>query len=136
MSAGYSGTPLVKKLGLKPGMSCVALDAPPGYRDLLVDPPPALTWDADAGPELDFVHLFVRDPEGLRDRLAELRGRIAANGMIWVSWPKKRTGVPAGLDGNDVRSAGLAAGLVDVKVCAVDETWSGLKFVIRVKDRG
>lgn len=135
MTAGYSGTPLVKKLGLKTGMTCAAVEAPADYLDLLGDSPEELVWKDPSASDLDFVHLFVRDGGGLRERLAELRERIAQDGMIWVSWPKKRPRVPALVDGNDVRSQGLAAGLVDVKVCAVDETWSGLKFVIPVKDR-
>ena len=135
MTAGYSGTPLVKKLGLKPGMACAAVEAPADYQDLLVDPPEDLVWKDRSASDLDFVHLFVRDGEGLRERLADLRERIARDGMIWVSWPKGRPRVPALVDNNDVRAAGLAAGLVDVKICAVDETWSGLKFVIPVKDR-
>lgn len=135
MPAGYSGTPLARKLGLKPGMTCAVLDPPPGYHDLLADPPEGLTWTDGAADGLDFVHLFVREGDGLRDRMTGLRGRIARDGMIWVSWPKKRAGVPTAIDGNRVRAEGLAAGLVDVKVCAVDDTWSGLKFVIRKADR-
>lgn len=135
MPAGYSGTPLVRKLGLKPGMTCAVLDPPPGYDDLLADPPEGLTWTDGAADGLDFVHLFARESDGLRERMAVLRGRIARDGMIWVSWPKKRPGVPTAIDENRVRAEGLAAGLVDVKVCAVDDTWSGLKFVIRKADR-
>jgi hypothetical protein len=135
MPAGYSGTPLVRKLGLKPGMTCAVLDPPPGYHDLLADPPEGLTWTDGAVGGLDFVHLFVREGDGVRERMAALRERIVPDGMIWVSWPKNRPGVPSAIDGNRVRAEGLAAGLVDVKVCAVDDTWSGLKFVIRKADR-
>lgn len=81
-------------------------------------------------PLWDFVHLFVREADGLESRLAALRKRIHPAGMIWVSWPKKASGVPTDVNGNVVRDAGLGAGLVDIKICAVDEIWSGLKFVI------
>ena len=84
---------------------------------------------------LDFVHLFVKKAVPLERQLKSLRKKIAPAGMIWVSWPKKSSGVETEIDGNEVREIGLRFRLVDVKVCAVDETWSGLKFVIRVEDR-
>lgn len=130
MPAGYSGTPLFKKLGLKPGMTCQALDAPADYDDLLVGLPEDVRFGSRPRDPLDFVHIFVRKADGLQDRLIKLRLRIAPTGMIWVSWPKKASGVETDVNGNVVRDAGLGAGLVDIKVCAVDETWSGLKFVI------
>jgi hypothetical protein len=129
MPAGYSGTPLFKKLGLKPGMTCQALDPPDDYADLMAGLPQDVRFGAPRGP-LDFVHIFVREADGLQDRLTRLRLQIAPNGMIWVSWPKKASGVETDVTGNVVRDAGLGAGLVDIKVCAVDDTWSGLKFVI------
>lgn len=135
MTAGHSGTPLVRKLGLKPGMTCTVVDPPSGYHELLQDPPEGLTWVDSGGDGLDFVHLFTREADGLRERLAGLRERIARQGMIWVSWPRKGKGTPSSIDENRVRDEGLAAGMVDVKVCAVDDTWSGLKFVIRTADR-
>jgi hypothetical protein len=147
MTSGYSGTPLVRKLGIREGMTCAFLDAPVHYRTLLTGLPEnltiigkgavagdgAVTGDRAAG--LDFVHLFVDRADGLMERLRGLRARIVANGIIWVSWPKKASGVATDVTESVVREAGLAASLVDVKICAVDETWSGLKFVIRRSDR-
>lgn len=130
MAAGYSGTPLFKKLGLKPGMTCEALDPPEYYDDLVTGLPADVRFAHRSKATLDFVHLFVREADGLESRLAALRKRIHPAGMIWVSWPKKTSGVPTDVNGNVVRDAGLGAGLVDIKICAVDEIWSGLKFVI------
>jgi hypothetical protein len=135
MSAGYSGTPLVRKLGIKPGMACAVQDPPDGYRGLLEGLPDEVTFRDPPGEDLDFVHVFVTERRDLPDHLARFRTAIVQNGMIWVSWPKKASGVETDLTEDVVREIGLAAGLVDVKVCAVDETWSGLKFVIRKKDR-
>ena len=135
MSAGYSGTPLVRKLGIKPGMTCAVVDAPAHYWELLPDRPSDLrVVDASVG-DVDFVHLFVRAQAGLPERLRELRGAIAQDGMIWVSWPKKTARVPTDVTEEVVRQVALAVGLVDVKVCAVDDVWSGLKLVIRRADR-
>ncbi len=135
VSAGYSGTPLVRKLGLKPGMTCALLDAPSHYWELLLDRPSDLrVVDASVG-HVDFVHVFVRERTGLPERLRELRGAIAQDGMIWVSWPKQAARVPTDVTEEVVRQAALSVGLVDVKVCAVDDVWSGLKLVIRRADR-
>ncbi len=128
--AGYSGTPLARKLGIKADMTCAAIDAPPEYEALLDGLPDGVRFDTDVRGPLDFVHVFVDKAAGLGPRLTALRDSIAPNGMIWVSWPKKASGVKTDVNGNVVRDAGLGAGLVDIKVCAVDETWSGLKFVI------
>jgi len=133
--AGYSATPLVRKLGLKPGMACAVLHPPDGYWDLLEGLPEGLDFREPAGEDLDFVHVFVRERRHLSDHLERFRNAIVQNGMIWVSWPKKASGVESDLTEDVVRQIGLSAGLVDVKVCAVDETWSGHKFVIRKKDR-
>jgi hypothetical protein len=135
MTAGYSGTPLVRKLGIRQGMTCAFLDAPVHYRKLLTGLPDELTIANDDSAGLDFVHLFVDRADGLMQRLRGLRDRIVPNGMIWVSWPKKTSGVATDVTETVVREAGLAASLVDVKICAVDETWSGLKFVIRRSER-
>jgi hypothetical protein len=135
VAAGYSGTPLVKKLGIKGGMTCAVMNPPENYWDLLVGLPDDLTVADASSTGLDFAHLFVQEREGLGERLGMLRGRIAQDGMLWVSWPKKASKVQTDLTEDVVRQAGLSAGLVDVKVCAVDEVWSGLKFVIRRADR-
>lgn len=135
MATGYSGTPLVQKLGIKPAMKCAVLDPPEHYRDLLANLPGDLTFVDASSAGLDFVHLFVQERASLGERLLRLRSSIAKDGMIWVSWPKKSSGVKTDLTEDAIREAALSVGLVDVKVCAVDEVWSGLKLVIRKADR-
>jgi hypothetical protein len=135
MAAGYSGTPLVRKLGIREGMTCAPVDPPDHYWELLVGLPEDVTVVDAATAGVDFVHLFVREKKDLRTRLRRLRSAIAQNGMIWVSWPKQASKVATDVTGDVVRQAGLSAGLVDVKVCAVDDVWSGLKFVIPKADR-
>lgn len=138
--SGYSGTPLMKKLGAKPGMAALYVSVP-GTIPSLRDWPDWGRRDRDDDPAgagngpYDYIHIFETDRSRLESALPELKAALAPTGMIWVSWPKKTAKVETTLDGNVVRSLGLAAGLVDIKVCAVDETWSGLKFVIPVKDR-
>jgi hypothetical protein len=134
MVAGYSGTPLVKKLGIKPGDAIAIIDAPENYWDLLGELPKGVTVE-NGGTGLNFIHVFVTEAAALAARIDSLRQRIKPNGMIWVSWPKKAAKVPIDLNENVVREIALAQGLVDVKVAAIDEKWSGLKLVIRVKDR-
>jgi hypothetical protein len=133
--AGYSGTPLVKKLGYKPGMRAHVVSAPKHYRELLGDVPADVEFLARAAADLDLVHLFVRSRADLSKAFPPLAPLLKPAGMLWVSWPKKTSKLVGDLGENEVRAIGLAAGLVDVKVCAVDEDWSGLKFVRRVKDR-
>lgn len=135
MTAGYSGTPLVRKLGIKAGMRCAVLNPPSNYWELLPGLPDDLTIIDDSDASADFIHLFVREREGLSDRLRRLRGSIAPDGMVWVSWPKRAAKIPTDLKEDVIREDALAAGLVDVKVCAVDDVWSGLKLVIRRSDR-
>jgi len=132
--AGYSGTPLIKKLGIKPGSNVVFVNAPSGYTAAL-DLPPDVITNPRSGKPLDFAQLFVKNESELRRKFSSYAERLNASGMLWVSWPKKNSGVATDLSENVVRDIGLAAGLVDVKVCAVDEVWSGLKFVFRLKDR-
>ena len=134
--AGYTGKPIVQKLGLKPGF-CVFVDGlSVPYRDIVGELPAGLRMVSTARPPLDAVHLFAAEARGLATKLRRYRTAIAPDGMIWVSWPKKSSGVATDLDDRVVREAGLALGLVDIKVCAVDAVWSGLKFVIPVKERG
>lgn len=133
--AGYSGTPLVKKLGIKPGHRMWSFGAPDGYEALLGALPDGARPAGKGETEIEFLHVFATTRETLERGLAEARRRMAEDGMVWLSWPKKASGVATELDGNVVREIGLGAGLVDIKVCAVDETWSGLKFVIPVADR-
>ena len=132
-SFGYSGTPLVDKLGIKSGARLLLVSEPKDFARLLGGLPEG-SRVASRG-ALDFVMLFVKSQSDLRKRFARLRDRLESNGMLWVAWPKKTSGVETDLTEGVVRVFGLESGLVDVKVCAVDNTWSGLKFVRRLKDR-
>ena len=132
--AGYSGTPLVKKLGIKPGFNIAFVNAPSGYANEL-ELPANVTINSRSGKPLDFVQLFVKSEKELKTKFSEYAKRLNASGMIWVSWPKKSSGVMTDVSEGIVRAIGLAAGLVDVKICAVDDVWSGLKFVFRLQDR-
>lgn len=132
---GYSGTPLYKKLGFKPGLKIIALNAPQNYSSLFEDAPFPLPMQGDTAEKADIVHWFLTEQAELKLRLAEVIKLIPKNGAIWFSWPKKSSGKPTDLDENTIRNTILEAGLVDVKVCAIDEIWSGLKVVYRLKDR-
>ena len=125
--AGYSGTPLVKKLGIKPGARVQFLNTPGGF-DISELAAEAKTVRAG---DVDFALLFVKSASELKKALAPLLQRVAGGGMAWVAWPKKTSGVATDLTENVVREIGLPLGWVDVKVCAIDETWSGLKFYRR-----
>jgi hypothetical protein len=128
--AGYSDKAVAQKLGIKPGF-CIFVDgAPSAYRAMVGPLPADVEIKAAAQPSLDMVHLFATRAAGLAAKLRRYRKKIAPDGMIWVSWPKKSSGVASDLTDIVVRDTALPLGLVDVKVCAVDETWSGLKFVI------
>ena len=133
--AGYSGKPLFEKLGLKPGHSVLILNAPAAYQAELQPLKRSIRLQMRSAAGLDFIHFFTAKKKELQDRFPKLRKRLDEKGCIWISWPKKSSSVETDLDENVVRAIGLETGVVDVKVCAVDETWSGLKFVIRVKDR-
>lgn len=132
--AGYSGTPLAKKLGIKEGNNILLVNQPSYYQTLFEQWPDVNILDDKAG-DLDFIHLFVTDERDYIEAIEALKKQLKKDGMLWVSWPKKMAKVDTNLDGNKVREIGLMAELVDVKVCAVDDTWSGLKFVYRKKDR-
>ena len=137
MPAGYSGTPLAKKLGIKPGHRLLLAGAPSGFEDQLEGLPDdvkVLRRTTGSQP-YDVILAFCQDERALKSNLAKLRKRLDPGGGLWIAWPKKSAGVATDLDGNLVRKRGLATGLVDNKVCAVDETWSGLRFVVRLKDR-
>ena len=131
---GYSGTPLPKKLGIKAGFRVQLANAPAEVRAELSEAL-AECQVAKKGDELDFAMVFTKSGAELTKEFSRIAKLLAPAGMLWVSWPKKSSGVAADLDENIVREIGLDAGLVDVKVCAVTEVWSGLKFVRRVKDR-
>lgn len=134
-SAGYSGTPLAKKLGIKEGSAIQLVNQPETYFELFTDFPASVQIVNDTTIKKDLIHYFTKSASRLQNDIGQLRNEIRENGMIWVSWPKKASGVETGLNGNIVRGIGLQNGLVDVKVCAVDETWSALKFVIRLENR-
>lgn len=132
--AGYSGTPLVKKLGLNRGTAYVA-NAPADYFDLIAPLPDSVQFKTSLNGRLQFIHLFATRTAELRVALKKGRAHLVDDGQIWVSWPKKSSGIESELDENLIRNVGLEIGLVDVKVCAIDQIWSGLKFVIPLKDR-
>jgi len=130
--AGYSGTPLWKKLGYKTGMSAYVEGEPSNYIPLLTLPGDVVvTWLPRAKSEMQFVHLFATSASKLKSKLESYRKRIVPGGVIWISWPKKSSGVTSDITEDTIRDLALPMGLVDVKVCAVDEVWSGLKLVIR-----
>jgi 1-acyl-sn-glycerol-3-phosphate acyltransferase len=133
--AGYSGTPLVKKLGFKEDFRAALVGAPPGFAETLVGLPEGVRFVGPTSGRLDLVLLFVGSGGALEKGFARLARRLAPAGMLWVAWPKKASGVATDLDEQVVRDTGLAHGLVDTKVCAIDETWSGLRFVFRLRDR-
>jgi hypothetical protein len=132
--AGYSATPLVKKLGIKSGFNAALVNAPSGFASEL-DLPSGVAINSRSKSPLDFVLLFVRSEKDLKRSFPKCATRLQPDGMLWVAWPKKSSGVSTDLAFANVQSIGLAAGLVDVKICAVNDTWSGLKFVYRLKDR-
>jgi hypothetical protein len=134
--AGYSGTPLVQKLGIKAEHCVAVLEAPGGFSATLGELPPGATLREDLrGGANDVIVFFTRSLAHLRERFGAIAGQLAPTGGLWVAWPKKASGVPTDLSENLIRTVGLDAGLVDNKVCAVDDTWSGLRFVVRLKDR-
>lgn len=140
LPAGYSGTPLAKKIGIKEGHVVLAIDAPADYEELLegLADDVVIEKASSAGDGIrryDVIHAFTKERAWLERALPTLRERILWNGMVWVSWPKKASKVPTDVTEDAVRGLALQNGLVDVKVCAVDEVWSGLKLVIPVKDR-
>jgi hypothetical protein len=130
---GYSGTPLPKKLGIKDQSRIAFVGLPPEVREELEDALASCRMPTQ-GP-FDFVQIFVSGQDELKKQFSRFSKKLDPAGMLWVSWPKKSSGVTTDLTENEVRKIGLELGLVDVKVCAVTEIWSGLKFVIRVKDR-
>lgn len=134
-AAGYSGTPLPQKLGIRPGDRVVALGAPWKYGAVVSPLPDGTTILTRMPARARFVHLFVRNAAELGRRLPALDRGLEDDGMIWISWPKKSSGLATDLTEDGIRRAALPLGLVDVKVCAVDEVWSGLKLVRRVSRR-
>jgi len=130
-TAGYSGTPLPRKLGLKPGLRVAWLGAPPHFAALLGPLPDGTQLKSRATAPLDLVVLFVTRRAELVRRLLGVRRAVAPDGAVWAAWPKRASGVATDVTEDVVREVALPLGLVDVKVCAIDETWSGLRLVIR-----
>jgi hypothetical protein len=133
--AGYSGTPLVKKLGFKPGMRVAFRGAPANYRKLLGPLPDDITIATRLNGEFALIHSFVTTRAALVKEVVAALKVLAKDGALWVSWPKKASGVATDVTEDVIRAVALPTGLVDVKVCAVDETWSGLKLTLRLKNR-
>ena len=133
---GYSGTPLSKKLGIKPGTKLVvAGDVPDEYRSWLGTLPEGATISSKGKPPLDAVHVFVTKRAELVRHLEHLRKALVPDGYVWISWPKRASKVPTNITEDVIREVCLPMGFVDIKVCAVSEVWSGLKLVIRVSER-
>jgi hypothetical protein len=128
---GYSGTPLARKLGIKPGTVIHPIAAPSGYRTLLAPLPDDVTFATTLSEAVDVVHVFATRASALSTSIPRIRKRMRADAAVWVSWPKKASKVPTDITEDVVRAVALPTGLVDVKVCAVDDVWSGLKLVVR-----
>lgn len=133
--AGYSGTPLAKKLGLKPGMRAWTDGMPTSVADEIRAALPGFRFARRLEPEAECAHVFVDSRERLADALQRIPAKLAAGGMLWISWPKKASGVATDITEDTIRELALPLGLVDVKVCAVDAVWSGLKLVVRKSTR-
>ena len=132
---GYSGTPLLKKLGIVPGLRIVTLQTPAHYRKLLGELPPGVNFTTQLRAGARFVHLFATQRSRLTRQVASVRAKMSDDGVIWVSWPKKSSGVSSNITEDTIRAVALPLGLVDTKVCAVDEIWSGLKLMLRRENR-
>jgi hypothetical protein len=136
VSAGYSGTPLAKKLGIKSGQRLLLVDPPAGFADWTLGAlPEGVTVLRRASAPLDLVLTFLTARTDLEREIPRLRAKLDPAGMLWIAWPKRSSGVPTDVTEDVVREVALANALVDTKVCAIDETWSGLRLVIRTADR-
>ena len=133
--SGYSGTPLAKKLGIKTGFRIRLVNQPEYYFELFTDMPDDVSFLNEKKTKKNFIHFFTKSAKELEKNIVLLHSEIEPNGMIWVSWPKKTSKVETDITEDMIRHLALTNGLVDIKVCAVDEVWSGLKLVIPVKDR-
>jgi hypothetical protein len=130
-TAGYSGTPLAKKLGIKESSRVLLVDAPPAFASLLEPLPAGVVFESRVGPSVDIAHVFVTRREELANHLNTLRQKLGPEAMLWVSWPKKAAKVATTVTEDTIRELALPIGFVDIKVCAVSEVWSGLKLVVR-----
>jgi len=135
MTAGYSGTPLAKKLGIKNGFTVVTVNAPANYRELVDPLPDGVTITDRRSSDVGLIHLFTNSRDELFAELAKAVRAIKQDGTIWVSWYKKAARLPTEITEDTIREAAFPLGLVDVKICAVDDRWSGLKLVIRKENR-
>jgi hypothetical protein len=135
MPVGYSKKSLVEKLGIKSGFAISIVGAPENYAVTLGELPSHVKQRNNLKGPLEFIQFFCSQRSLLKDNFPTLKGALSPSGMLWISWPKASSGMPTDLTENVIREIGLRNGLVDVKVCAVDEVWSGLKFVFRIKDR-
>ena len=135
MPHGYSGTPLVKKLGIKKDFRVRLIHAPENFFDLLGELPEGVKFYQRKSKDLDFIHLFAKDTKTFEKSFLKIKDEIKKDGMIWVSWYKKASKIPTDMSEDIIRNTALSLGLVDVKVCAVDEKWSGLKIVWRKENR-
>jgi hypothetical protein len=135
MSAGYSKRSLPEKLGLKPGFRICILNAPTHYSETLGELPPSVQRLSKPDAAMDFIQFFTKERSELLGVFPTLKKELAETGMLWISWPKAASKILTDVNENVVREIGLKNQLVDIKVCAVDEVWSGLKFVRRLKDR-
>jgi hypothetical protein len=133
--AGYSGTPLPKKLGIREGARLALVRAPQGFEHTLGNLPPGVLVHEQARGRLDVIVFFATRRRELERRFPAFARALVPDGGLWVSWPKRTSGVATDVTENVAREVGLAAGLVDNKVCAIDDTWSGLRFVYRLEDR-
>ncbi len=135
VKSGYSLRPLVEKLGIKENSRVWIINPPQNYPEILGELPPGVSMVENLEPALLFIHFFSKSREEVEDRLPGLKEALAFNGALWISWPKRSSKIGTDLNETLVREIGLASGLVDVKVCAIDQIWSGLKFIYRFKDR-
>lgn len=129
--SGYSGTPLVKKLGIKDGHSVALINAPAAFRKLLDPIPPGVTFVSKATAKTNIAHVFATQRVALTKHLELLRDTMASDAVVWVSWPKKSSKVETDITEDTIRAVALPMGWVDIKVCAVDDIWSGLKLMVR-----
>ena len=134
-SPGYSGTPLIKKLGIKENSTVIIINSPKNYSRTLGSLPESISLNKQLKGKSDFIQFFTENKKELTGKFPDLKKHLNPSGSLWISWPKKSSKIDTDLDENIIREIGLKSGLVDVKVCAVDQTWSGLKFVFRLKDR-
>lgn len=131
VTAGYSGTPLARKLGIKEGSTVLLIEAPENYPSLVQPLPDAVKFANHASPAIDLVHLFATRKNDLEKHLAALRRQLRPDAPVWVSWPKKSSRTPTDITEDTIRAVALPLGFVDIKVCAVSDVWSGLKIVVR-----